>query len=158
MSSLHFYSNSTTNASLSDKLEKYPKGANKLYKFLSKNKTKSVLNETEEEGLLGLVRSLIAAQELDEAIKPANEEESKYCTMLKNIQAWALKVSHISKVWNCNYSIRFLLEIFWCSPHLVKSKLTHVHWLGKTVYIHGGVSLPSLSMYSILMCITTVAW
>ncbi len=141
---LHFYSNSNTKASLSDKLEKYPKGANNLYEFLSKNETKSVLNETEEEGLLGLVRSLIAAQELDEAIKPASEEESEYRTTLKNIQAWALKVSRISNVWNCDYSVRFLLEIFRCGPHLVESKLTHVHWLGKAVYIHGGVSRPLL--------------
>ncbi len=118
----------------------------KLYEYLSRNKTKSMLNETEEEGLLGLLRSLVATQDRDKILKLATDEESEFRITLKGIQAWALNRSRISNVWNSEHTVRFLLEVYRCGPHLIESKLTHVHWLARMANIHGGVCSFSLSL------------
>lgn len=109
---------------MADKLK--ARGKNDIFEYVSQNEKKAIYLETKGEGLMTMLRKFIHAKELDEADPKPKGKESRYRTLLTEHQAFSHHLSRLSNIWSCKHTIKILLDLYMCRPHMLDSKLTKV--------------------------------
>lgn len=96
-------------------------GSEDIYRYLSKNKDKTINPETEGEKLINHQKDLINARETDLHYCPQHKKDSKYNKKLAKNQAWAAKSSQFSNFWNSDHCNQYLMDLYFSRQHFSNS-------------------------------------